>query len=109
MFCIGEQLTFRCTLSVDSYDWVIPGFLDGTVGNGRITIGKTADGNNEAVGQFMLSTSGIVAIVTDTRKSTLQVTVFEGLVGERNISCGVTGSATNTQSVTITVLLGEFN
>ena len=74
------------------------------MGNGRIT-----NGNNEAVrGEFILSASGADAIGVDTRMSTLQVTVFEGLVGERNITCGETGRSSNTLSVTITVR-GEFN
>jgi len=67
-FCIGDQLTFRCTLREGSYDWIFPPILDGTVGNGRITLGST-----ETVGEFSLSTSGADA----TRMSTLQVTVFE--------------------------------
>ena len=53
-FCIGEQLIFKCTMAVGSYEWTVTGFLDGTVGNGRISIGTT-----ETVGEFMLSASGI--------------------------------------------------
>ena len=102
-FCIGEWLTFRCPLREGSYDWIITDFLDGTVGNGRVSTG-----NNMTVGEFMLSASGVQTLDTDTRTSSLQVTVFEGLVGERTVTCGETGSVSSTQSATITVL-GESN
>ena len=52
----------------------------------------------------MLSASGVDA----ARMSTLQVTVFEGLVGERNITCRDPGIATGGQSDTITVLGESF-
>ena len=94
-FCIGDQLTFRCTIARGSYDWIVTGFLDGIVGNGRITIGT-----NETVGEFMLSASG----VDDARMSSLQVTVFEGLVGGRTVTCREAGTTTGGQSVTIRVL-----
>jgi len=94
-FCIGAQLTFRCTLSEGSYDWIIPSFLNGREGNGKVVIGNT-----ESVGEFVLSASGI----DDTRMSTLQVTVFELLVGERTVKCRETGARSNTQVATITVL-----
>ena len=99
-FCIGDQLTFRCTIAVSSYEWIVTGFLDGTVGNGRIIIGT-----NETVGEFMLSASGVDA----ARMSTLQVTVFEGLVGERTVTCRETGTTTGGQSDTITVLGESFH
>ena len=102
-FCIGERLTFRCPLREGSNDWIITGFLNGTVGNGRIS-----NGNNMAVGEFMLAASGAETMDTDIRTSTVQVTVFEGLVGERTVTCRETASIINTQSVTITVL-GESN
>ena len=98
-FCIGEWLTFRCSLREGSYDWIITDFLNGTVGNGRISTG-----NNIAVGEFMLSASGVQTLDADTRTTSLQVTVFEGLVGERTVTCRETGSISNTQSATITVL-----
>ena len=102
-FCIGEWLTFRCPLREGSYDWILTYFLDGTVGNGRISTGNTF-----AAGEFMLSASGVEILDTDTRMSSLQVTVFEGLVGMRTVACRDTGSISNTQSATITVL-GESN
>ena len=83
-----------------SYDWIVTGFLNGTVGNGRITIGT-----NETVGEFMLSASGI----NDGRMSSLQVTVFEGLVGERTVTCKETGTTIGGQSVTITILGESFH
>ena len=94
-YCIGAQLTFRCTLAASSYDWVVTGFLDGSVGNGKITIET-----NETVGEFMLSASGI----DDTRMTSLQITVFQGLVGVRTIKCRETGTTIGGVSDTITVL-----
>ena len=102
-FCIGEWLTFRCPLREGSYDWIITDFLNGTVGNGRIS-----NGNNMAVGGFMLAASGVESLDADTRTSTVLVAAFEGLVGERTVTCGESASISNTQSVTITVL-GESN
>ena len=85
------------------YDWIVTGFLDGTVGNGRISIG-----NNETVGEFILSASGALTMYTDGRTSSLQVTSFEELVGEITLTFRETVSISNTQSVTITVL-GKSN
>ena len=34
-FCIGDQLTFRCTLALSAYEWTVTGFLDGSMGNGE--------------------------------------------------------------------------
>ena len=96
-FCIGEQLTFRCTFAASSYEWTVTGFLDGSMGNGGITSGQ-----NVTVEEFVISTSGIDV----ARTSTLQVTVFQGLVGERTVTCREPGTTTGGQSDTIT-LLGE--
>ena len=93
--CIGEQLIFRCRITVGSYDWIVLPFLDGTNGNGRILVGES-----RTDGHITLSASGVGA----ARMSTLQVTLFEGLVGERNISCAETGNRGNSEIVTITVL-----
>ena len=41
--------------------------------------------------------------------STLQVTVFEGLVGERTVTCREAGTSTGGQSDTITVLGESFH
>ena len=98
-FCIGEQLTFRCTLAESSYDWIITGFLNGTSGNGRVT-----NGNNEVDGEFMLSASG----VNDGRMSTLQVTVFEGLIGERIVTCREASTTIGGQSDNITIIGKPF-
>ena len=98
-FCIGERLTFRCPLREGSYEWIFTDFLNGTVGYGRVT-----NGNSMAVGEFMVAASGAETMDADTRMSTLQVTVFEGLVGERTVTCGESASISNTQSATITVL-----
>ena len=68
---------------MSSYDWTVTGFLNGTMGIGRITIGTT-----ETVGEFIFSASGFDA----ERMSTLQVTVFEGLVGERTVTCREAGT-----------------
>ena len=76
------------------------GFLNGTIGNGRVLTGA-----NEMDGEFMLSASGI----NNDRMSTLQVTVFEGLVGERTVTCREGGTVTDGQSVTITVLRESFH
>ena len=100
--CIGANLTFRCSISVSSYAWTVTGFLDGYVGNGRITLGETL-----TVGEFTLSASGAVTANNDTRRSSLQVTTFEGLVGERTVTCIEPGNPFNSQTATITVL-GEF-
>ena len=92
-FCIGDQLTFRCTISVGSYDWIVPPFLNGTTGFGRIPTGEF-----RTDGQFTLSSSGD----GDTRMSTLQITVSEGLVGM--FICAETGNSGGTsQAATITV------
>ena len=80
-FCIGERLTFRCTSAESAYAWIVTGFLDGTNGNGLLTTTET--GTSETVGEFMLSASGVDA----ARMSSLEVTVFEGLVGERTVTC----------------------
>ena len=85
---------------MSSYDWTITSFLDGTVGNGRIIIGTS-----EIVGEFMLSASGADA----ARMSSLQVTVFEGLIGERTVTCREGGNSTGAQSDTITVLGESFH
>ena len=95
-FCIGEQLTFRCTISIGSYDWIVPPFLNGTTGFGRIPVGES-----RTDGQFTLSSSGS----GNARMSSLQVTVFEGLVGM--FTCAETGNVGNMQEAIITVL-GEF-
>ena len=98
-FCIGEELIFRCTLTERSYDWIVTSYLDRTSGNGRIEVGA-----NETIGEFLLSASG-----TDfTRMSTAQITTFEGLVGQRNITCHETGNIYSVQTAMITVL-GESN
>jgi len=97
-FCIGAELTFTCSLAESAYDWIIPSFLNGTLENGRISVGSS-----ETVGEFMLSASGDGA----TRMSTLQVTLFEGFVGNRDITCRETGTTIGGQSATITVL-GEY-
>ena len=99
-FCIGDQLTFRCTIAASSYEWRVTGFLGGSMGNGGITSGL-----NVTVGEFMLSASGI----DSARMSTLQVTVFEGLIGERTVTCRVPGISTGGQSDTITVLGESFH
>ena len=96
-FCIGEQLTFRCTFAASSYEWTVTGFLDGRMGNGAITSGW-----NMTVDEFVISTSGIDA----ARMTTVQVTVFDGLVGERTVTCREPCITTGGQSDTIT-LLGE--
>jgi len=88
-------LTFRCSLAESAYDWIVPSFLNGTLDNGRISVGKT-----ESVGEFMLSASGDGA----NRMSTLQITVFEELAGERTFTCREAGTSIGGQSVTITVL-----
>ena len=99
-FCIGEQLTFRCTSRESAYSWIVTGFLDGNVGNGRVLTGA-----NETDGEFMLSASGL----NNDRMSTLQVTVFEGLVGERTVTCRESGTTNNGQSAAITVLCESFH
>ena len=53
----------------------------------------------------MLSASGVDA----ARMSTLQVTVFEGIVGERTVTCRESTTTTGGQSDTITVLGELFN
>ena len=53
----------------------------------------------------MLSASGFNA----ARMSTLQVTVFEGLVGERTVTCREGYTSTGAQSDTITVLGESFH
>jgi len=95
IFCIGVHLTFRCTITRSTFEWIVPPFLNGAIGKGRLSVG-----NSETVGQFMLSASGVDA----TRMSTLQVTLFEGLVGERTITCREPATTTDAQSTTITVL-----
>ena len=100
-FCIGEQLIFRCTSAEPAYAWIVIGFLDGSASNGLIV--TTEAGTNETVGEFMLSASGI----NDGRMSSLQVTVFEGLVGERTVTCREGGTTAGGESVRITVL-GEL-
>ena len=99
VFCIGDQLTFRCTSRESAYSWIVTGFLNGTIGNGRVLTGA-----NETDGEFMLSASGI----NNDRMSTLQVTVFEGLVGERTVTCREGGTTSGGQSDTITVLGESF-
>ena len=99
-FCIGDQLTFRCTSRESAYSWIVTGFLNGTIGNGRVLTGA-----NEMDGEFMLSASGI----NNDRMSTLQVTVFEGLVGERTVTCREGGTTDGGQSVNITVLGESFS
>ena len=106
-FCIGEQLTFRSVLAESAYEWIFIGFLNGTAGNGLIT--TTAGGTSETIEEFMLFASGTVAMGTDMRMSSLQVTVFEGLVGERNVTCREAFTTTNTQSVSITVFGESFS
>ena len=82
-----------------SYDWIAPPFLNGTTGLGRIPVGES-----RTDGQFTLSGSGDGT----TRTSSLQVTVFEGLVGYTMFMCTETGNSGSTsQAATITVL-GEF-
>ena len=98
-FCIGEQLTFWCTMAVGSYEWTVTCFLDGTVGNGRITIGT-----DKTVEEFMLSASGVDA----ARMSSLQVTVFKGLIGESAVSCRESGITTGGLSDNITILGKSF-
>ena len=93
-------MTFRCTITSSAYDWTVTGFLNGSVGNGRITAGTSG-----TVGEFMLSASRVDA----ARMSSLQVTVFEGLVGGRTVTCREAGTTTGEQSDTITVLGGSFH
>ncbi len=94
-FCTGDELVFICTLAESSYDWVALPFLDGTPGNGRVTVGTP-----ETVGNFSLSASGTGL----GRRSTLQVTAFPGLNGV-NILCRESeGDPNVNQSVDITVL-----
>ena len=57
------------------------------------------------VGEFVISTSGI----DSARMSSLQVTVFEGLVGERTVTCSEPGTSTGGQTDTITVLSESFH
>ena len=97
-FCIGEQLTFRCTIEVGSHDWIVLPFLNGTTGFGRIAVG-----DSRIDGQFFLSSSG----TGDSRMSSLQVTVFKGLIGDTMFTCAETGNRGYSQAATITVL-GEF-
>ena len=52
----------------------------------------------------MLSASGVNA----STMSTLQVTVFEELVGDRTVSCRETGTKRNGRSATITILGESF-
>ena len=93
-FCIGELLIFRYTLTESSYDWIVTSYLEGTGGNGRITIGA-----NEAIGEFLLSASG-----TDiARMGKAQLTTFEGLVGQRNVTCQETENIHSVQTAMITV------
>ena len=99
-FCIGEQLTFRCTFAASSYEWTVTGFLDGSMGNGGIRSGE-----NMTVEEFVISTGGANA----DRMSSLQVTVFQGLVGERTITCREPGTTMGEQSDTITVLGESFH
>jgi len=94
-FCVGVQLTFTCTILRSTFDWIFPPFLNGTLRNGRVSLGNT-----ETVGEFTLTASGF----NDRRKSTLQVTLFKRLVGDTNVTCVETGTTNNRQSATITVL-----
>ena len=101
-FCIGANLTFKCTIAVGAHDWTVIGFLGGTERNGRVTNGVT-----KTAGEFTLSAFGIATVNNDTRRSLLQVTIFERLVGKRTVTCQETGNIFNTQKATITVL-GEL-
>ncbi len=97
-FCTKDELVFTCTLLVSGYDWVALPFLDGTPGNGRVSLGTT-----ETVGNFTLSASG----TGPTRTSTLQVTAFPGLNGV-NVLCRDSGDPGYSQSVNITVFGKTF-
>ena len=52
----------------------------------------------------MLSASGVNA----ARMSSLQVTVFEGLVGDKTITCRDAGTTMGGQSVNISILSESF-
>ena len=99
-FCIGDQLTFRCTIAASAYEWTVTGFLDGSMGNGAISSGQ-----NMTVEEFVISTSGIDA----ARMSSLQVTVFEEIAGERTVTCREPGTSAGGKSDTITVLGESFH
>jgi len=77
-FCIGFQLTFRCTLAESAYDWIVSPFMNGVLGN----VAATGGGQTVTVGRFLLNGSGVDV----GRMSTLQVTLFEGLVGNTTVS-----------------------
>ena len=96
-FCIGQQLSFMCSLALSAYEWILPPFLNGTVENGRVVINETG-----RIGEFTLSAKG----TGFERTSSLNVSVFEELVGERVVTCreASAGPSSVNQSVTITVL-----
>ena len=98
-FCIGANLTFKCSIAVGAYEWTVIGFLGGTERNGRVTIGET-----KTAGEFTLSAVGVATANNDTRRSLLKVTTFQRLVGERTVTCQEIGNNFNTQKATITVL-----
>ncbi len=94
-FCTGDELVFTCTLTESAYEWVVPQFLNGFAGNGRVTVPDT-----ETVGNITLTATG----TGSGRRSTLQVTAFPGLNGV-NILCREFGGDPNVnQNVNITVL-----
>ena len=98
-FCIGANLTFKCSIAKGAYDWTVIGFLGRTERNGRVSNGET-----KTAGEFTLSAVGFATANNDTRRSLLKVTTFQRLVGERTVTCQEIGSTINTQNVTITVL-----
>jgi len=92
---VGTQLTFRCSIRSGLYGWTVPPFLDGTTGKGRVAVGESLIN-----GEFKLLATGN----GDSRRSALQVVLFEELQGERTVTCGEIGNFVNNQAINITVL-----
>jgi len=98
-FCLGDLLTFTCTIPTGGIDWIVLPFLNGTLGKGRVS-----SGGNMTVGEFMLSASG----VGEERTSTLQVTVFPGLAGNTTVTCREGGTTTGRQQSANITVFGEY-